>query len=98
MSCNSSLLYRQVALFLGLVYVLFRISGGALKGFPRTAGGALAAIGFHAGLLGLLALYLQFWVRLRLLQLAPLLAAGGFVTAVFGYFALSHLASRSPPA
>lgn len=87
-----------MALFLGLLVVLSRIAGGSLKGFPRTAGGALSAVGFHACLFGLLGLYLQFWARLSLLQLVPLLAVGGPVTAIFGYFALSHLASRNPPA
>lgn len=54
-----------------------------------------AALGFHGGLFGILALYLLFWVRLSLLQLVPLLALGGVVTTTFGYCLLSHLASRS---
>lgn len=57
----------------------------------------VAALGFHAGLFSILALYLLFWVRLSLLQLIPLLAVAGLVTAVFGYGLLSHLASRAAP-
>jgi Oligosaccharyltransferase subunit Ribophorin II len=55
----------------------------------------VAALGFHGGLFGILALYLLFWLRLSLLQLIPLLAVAGLVTAVFGYALLSHLASRT---
>lgn len=87
----------QVALFLGLVWAM--VSGKGLgvrfRGLPNTAGGAVAALGFHGGLFGILALYLLFWLRLSLLQLIPLLAVAGLVTAVFGYALLSHLASRA---
>ena len=83
----------QVALLPGLLFVLASIRGVSLRGFPRSAGAGLAALGFHGGVFGILALYLVFWVRLSILQLVPLLAVAGPATAAFGHASLSHVAS-----
>lgn len=52
---------------------LLHITGGRLRGLPASAGGWVAALGFHGGLASVLGLYLVFWVDLTVLQayLAP---------------------------
>ena len=63
---------------------------GAWPGFDSAAG--LACVAFHAGIGGILGLYLLFWARLNILQTLPLLAVLGLFTAVSGNRALLALA------
>jgi oligosaccharyltransferase complex subunit delta (ribophorin II) len=64
----------------------------AAQGFPSGAG-FLAAAGFHAGLLAILALYLLFWLKLNMMQTIPALALLAAGTAAAGSSALNQLAA-----
>jgi oligosaccharyltransferase complex subunit delta (ribophorin II) len=52
------------------------------------------AILFHAGLAGMLVLYVMFWLKLNLAQTLPLAAFGGLFVAASGYLTLSTLAQN----
>lgn len=53
-----------------------------------SGGRLLTAVGFHAGIVAILALYLLFWLRLTLLTMLPALAGLLLYTTVLGYHAL----------
>ncbi len=64
-----------------------------LQGLPGSSQQLVPAFAFHASLVGLVALYSAFWLRLNLLQTLPLLALLATVLSVSGYFLLSQLAA-----
>jgi hypothetical protein len=63
------------------------------QGFPRGGLAAASTAAFHAGVGAVLGLYALFWLRLRLTDTLPALAALVLFTGAAGYQALSARAS-----
>eukprot|EP00898_Chlorokybus_atmophyticus_P001027 jgi/Chlat1/1925/Chrsp153S02252 len=76
---------------LGLVAALANV-GVNFKAFPTSGLSFLGAVGFHAGIVSIVLLYVAFWLKLNLLQTLPILLVLGVITAIFGHKALSDLA------
>lgn len=83
----------QVAALGVLLAALWHITGARLGALPQTAGGWAAAAAFHGCLAAVLLLLLAFWVNLTILEMLPLMAVIGPLTAGSGYLLLSHLAT-----
>ena len=82
-----------VAELLLLLWTLSRHPAVNLRAWPALGTAAwLACVAFHAGIGGILGLYLLFWARLNILQTLPLLAVLGVFTTVSGNRALLALA------
>lgn len=60
-----------------------------IKGFPQAGAQQIWALGFHAGILAILATYLVFWLGMNLMNTAPIVLGIGAVTAAFGSKALA---------
>ena len=63
------------------------------QGYPRSGLAAAATTAFHAGVAAILGLYALFWLRLRLTDTLPVLAALVTVTGAAGYMALTARAA-----
>jgi len=70
-----------------------KVLGANLGRFPSASVPALDAVLFHAGIAGVIGLYLIYWLQMTLLDMLPVLAGLLGFTAVFGYRALFHLAN-----
>ena len=63
------------------------------QGYPHSGLAAAATTAFHAGVAAVLGLYALFWLRLRLTDTLPVLAALVTVTGAAGYVALTARAA-----